>query len=119
MHSSPGPTNGTRHANVAAPEYYSAPTYGRGPAQRSMGPSPSPPRVSDLRREDTIINLTADGNAELVMTESGATVPLPPTPTPPASRPPTRSAHHIELMLLVAVVLVAGAIIAALLRLSG
>jgi hypothetical protein len=102
----------------AAPEYYSLPTYGHGPAQRSMGPSPKPPRVNDLRRDDTVINLAADGSAELLMTTSGATVPLPPSPTAPPSRPPARTGHRVELLLLIAVVLVAGAIIAALLRLS-
>jgi hypothetical protein len=113
-----GPPTGVPHAPTpgkVAPGYYSSPTYGRGPVRRSMGPVPLPPREGD---DEPIIDLTDDGDAELLLQ---GVLPSSRPPTPPAVRPvhrPSPASRRIELLLLIAVVIVACTIVAALLKLS-
>jgi hypothetical protein len=104
---------------LTLPSYYSMPTYGRGPVLRGMGPAPTPARLTDVHRDDAVINLTEDGDAEVLLTSSGKSLKLPPAPAAPQRRHvPSRAGRRFEMMLLVAVVLVACTIVAALLRLS-
>jgi hypothetical protein len=110
-----GPPHGPTPGKVA-PGYYSSPTYGRGPVRRSMGPVPLPRREGD--GEEPIIDLTDDADAELLL---GGALPSARPPTPPPLRParrPSPASRRIELMLLIAVVVVAFTIVAALLKLS-
>jgi hypothetical protein len=119
IHSGPTRTASTDSKGRAAPGYYTRPTYGRGPALRGTGPAPPSPRIIDVNREDAIINLTDDGDAEVVLTQSGASVRLPPAPSAPAASAVVhKGGRRVELILLIAVVLVACTIVAALLRLS-
>jgi len=94
------------------------PTYGRGPVLRGMGPAPTPSRLSDVHRDDAVINLTEDGEPEVLLTSSGKSLKLPPPPAAPRRRVPSRAGRRFETMLIVAVVVVACTLVAALLRLS-
>jgi hypothetical protein len=121
IHANKPRSTGHGSTGKTGPSYYATPTYGLGPAVRGVGPTPPTPPATDIRREDAIINLTDDGGAEIVLPHSGASVPLPPAAAPPAAPRPRAGgpgSRRVELILLLAVVLVACTIIAALLKLA-
>jgi hypothetical protein len=121
MHANKPRSIGHGSTGKTGPSYYATPTYGLGPAVRGMGPTPPTPPATDVRRDDAIINLTDDGEAEIVLPHSGASMPFPPAPTPPpAPRPRSggSGSRRVELVLLIAVIIVACTIVAALLKLA-
>ena len=84
------------------PVYWSEPVYGRGPTHRGVGYSPAPPRVSDLRRADTTVDLTGD-EPRVLVPGTHASPKAPPAPAAPRLRQSastTRTNRAAELLLL-------------------
>lgn len=103
----PTPPSAPPRADASSPGYYDAPVYGKGPVLRSTGYSPGAPPVHDLRRDDTMIDLS-DGEARVSLLSTGASVKAPPPPTPPRHRagtgPTVSTGHKVELALTAALV---------------
>lgn len=98
----------TSHAPGGSPGYWAEPTYGQGPIARSLGWSPPAPGVSDLRRDDTVIDLN-DGEAVVTVAGTGATAKLPQPPAAPRHHPTSNATtlHKVELGLTIFVAVVA------------
>jgi hypothetical protein len=92
------------------PIYWSEPVYGQGPTHRRMGYSPVPPRVSDLRRPDTSVDLTGT-EPRVLVPGTHASPKAPPAPAPPRLRQQARTNRRAELVLLALVAVIAGVMI--------
>lgn len=108
-------TGATEHPVAdGSPGYWAEPTYGQGPIARSTGYSPPPPGVTDLRRDDTVIDLS-DGEPVVKVTATGATARLPLPPSPPRHRPASGTTTilkvEVAVTIVVAVVAIAIAIV--------